>query len=437
MNWRDVWILYAREMRGALRERTVVVNSVLMPIFLYPVMLWAMFSALTFVQGRTEGFTTRVAVLGVPGAHAEILDTLEARDDVDLRTGVSDPGTAYEHLRLGDLDAVVRIGPARGGADALAGNVRVEIHYDRSEERSNQARVRIEGVVDRYRSRWMEREATALEIPEEEREVFRVVRENVSTEREMGSLFLGQIVPLFLVVMVAVGCFIPAVDTTAGERERSTWETTMTVAASRLSVVTAKYLHVATLGIIAALLNVVAVFVSIGAVLRPLLRQAGGAVSFTIPWLAVPVMSVGAVALALFFAAAMMILAAFARTFKEGQAMITPVYYLALLPLLLGTQTDRTLTPVFAAIPVANVAMMIRDALTGVFLWPLIIETLGVTLLLVAACLLLARAILRFEDFLLGSYDGSFWRFVKERFLEGRGRRGGGEDPAAVEAVGD
>jgi hypothetical protein len=32
-------------------------------------------------------------------------------------------------------------------------------------------------------------------------------------------------------------------------------------------------------------------------------------------------------------------------------------------------------------------------------------------------CLFLARAILGFEDFLIGSYDGSFWRFLKERML--------------------
>ena len=128
-------------------------------------------------------------------------------------------------------------------------------------------------------------------------------------------------------------------------------------------------------------------------------------------------MIVAAIALALFFAAAMMILAAFARTFKDGQAMVQPVFLLAMLPILLGQQTDQTLTPVVAAIPVANAAMMIRDAINGVFLWPLIAETLAVLLAMVIACLLIARAILKFEDLLLGSFDGSFWRFAKERML--------------------
>ena len=111
--------------------------------------------------------------------------------------------------------------------------------------------------------------------------------------------------------------------------------------------------------------------------------------------------------------------------------MVTPIYWLAILPILLGQQTDQTLTPTIAAIPVANAAMMIRDAINGVFLWPLIAETLLVLLVLVAACLLLARSILGFEDFLLGSFDGSFWRFARERILGGRnGRDGSSPRPA-------
>ena len=221
--------------------------------------------------------------------------------------------------------------------------------------------------------------------------------------------------PLFLVVMVALGCFVPAIDTTAGERERSTWETTMTVAASRGSIVAAKYLYVATLGAVAGVLNVTAMFLSMGAVMRPLFASAGERFEFALPPLAFPVMVVGAVALALFFAAAMMILASFARTFKEGQGMVTPVYWLALVPVILGQGSETTLTATTAAIPVANVAMMIRDAVRGVFLWPLVTETILVELVMVALCLLLARTVLRVEEFLIGSYDGSLLRFLRSR----------------------
>ena len=87
---------------------------------------------------------------------------------------------------------------------------------------------------------------------------------------------------------------------------------------------------------------------------------------------------------------------------------------------MLRQSSEVTLTPVTAAIPVANVAMMIRDAVRGVFLWPLVAETVLVELATVALCLLLARTILGFEEFLIGAYEGSFWRFLKERILARR-----------------
>ncbi|MBT4186992.1 MAG: hypothetical protein HOE14_07250 [Gemmatimonadales bacterium] len=166
--------------------------------------------------------------------------------------------------------------------------------------------------------------------------------------------------------------------------------------------------------------------------MAPLLAEAGDQFQFTLPFLALPVMIVAAISLALFFAAAMMILASFAQSFKDGQAMAMPVYWLALLPFVLGQQTDRTLTPVIAAIPVANAAMMIRDAINGVFLWPLIAETLVVLLVMVALCLMLARMVLQFEDLLMGSFDGSFWRFAKERLLNRNGKKTAGAKQGVV-----
>jgi sodium transport system permease protein len=420
MNARDIWILYRMELRSALRERAIVVYSILLPIFLYPVMLWVMFTAMTFIQGVTEGYTSRVVVVGEPPAgHEALVDSLDATSGVELILGMAEED-ALQLIQGGEADALMTFRAPEPEGEALEGNFVILVRYDRSDARSQMARERIEQEVAEYRSRWMDGEAEVRGLDEEARVLFVSASEDVSTKEDRGAMILAMMIPLFLSIMVAVGCFYPAVDTTAGERERSTWETLMTTSASRASVVTAKYLYVATMGVTAGLLNVGAIFVSIGAIMAPLMGEAGE-ISFRIPLLGIPVMMAGAVALALLLSAGMMILAAFARTFKDGQAMVQPVYVVAvLMPLLLGQQTDRTLTPELALIPVANVTMMIRDALAGVFLWPLIAQTLVVDLVMVALCLWLARFILRFEDVILGSFDGSFWRFAKARVRRSR-----------------
>ena len=417
MNWTHIRTLYLRELRSALRERTIVVNSILMPIFLYPVLLWVMFTGLTFVQGLAEGYTSRVAVIeATPPEHTELLAEFFADDDTQ-QVEVSTHDEALELLQTGDLDAIIRFGTSTG-----EGTPSLRVSYDGAVDRSRRALDRIETHARSFRTSWLEDEGRALGIDADEQARFMLGSHNVSSEGELGAMLFGQMISLFMVIMVALGCFVPSVDTTAGERERSTWETLMTVSASRTSVVVSKYLYVATLGITAGLLNVAALFISIGAIVQPLLGD-GESLSFSLPPMALPVMTLAAIGLALFFASAMMILASFARTFKDGQAMVQPVYWLVFVPMVLGQQTDATLTPTIAAIPVANVAMMIRDAINGVFLWPLIAQTLVVTGLTVVLCLWLARQILRFEDYLLGSYDGSFWRFAKQRLRPGTSTR--------------
>lgn len=424
MSLSDVWVLYQREARAALRERTIVTNSILIPILLYPFMLWAMFTGITFVMGQTEAFVSRVAVTGLPEAHAALLHRFERDDKVDLRRGL-DAGAAARLVESGELDALVEFLPPEGDGGALAGNYRARITADTSKERSQKALERSRGVLERYRDEWLKRRAGELGVGEAAWQSFTLERRNVASEREMGAFILGLMLPLFFIIMVAVGCFYPAVDATAGERERNTWETLATVAASRASVVTAKYLYVASFGFLAGILNLASMTLSMRMVLAPLLVSSGESLEFKLPLAAIPVMVLGAILLALFVAAGMMIFASFARTFKDGQAMVTPFYMIVMLPAMFLQVPGLEFSLPLAFIPIVNVTMMVREAIGGVFHWVQIGITIAVELVTVAACLWLATAILRFEDVMIGSYSGNIGTFVKQRLLKRRAQGGG------------
>jgi sodium transport system permease protein len=430
--WGDVRVLLRREVRGALRERSVVVNSILLPVVLYPLLIWIEISALGFVTGLAERSTARVALLDDTSGRSEIVEALRggtedgAPDDDEGPIEIVDTETtldqALARLAAGDLDAIVTLEEPTERGVALEGNARVVVRYDRSVDRSRRALERIERVVDESRAARLAREADRLDFPPGAAEPLRVTRRNVSTEEALGTTLLGMMIPLFLVVAVALGCLVPAVDATAGERERGTWETLMTTRASRGSIVTAKYLYVASFGATAGVLNVAAMSVSLGPILAPLqgAGDGGPALVVSLAPTAIVVMALGAVLLALFFAAAMMPLAAFAHTFKDGQALVTPVFYLALIPLVLGQQTDRTLTPAVAMIPVANIAMAVRDAIHGVFIWPLLGLTAAVSVALILTFITFSRWILGFEDFLIGSHAVRPWRFVRDKLGSAR-----------------
>jgi sodium transport system permease protein len=412
-----VWLLYRREMRAALREKNIVVNSILIPIFLYPFILWAAFTGVMFVQGQTEGMVARVAVSGLPDAHPGLRRDLETSESIRVEPA---DGAALERIRNGSLDALLEFLPAEGDGARLPENFLARVSFDGSKERSRAARERLDEAIGRYREAWLAREAARLGIGAATWQVVTVAPRNVASGKQMGAFLLGLMLPLFFVIMVAVGCFYPAIDATAGERERSTWETLMTVAAPRSAIVVAKYLVVTSFGLLAGVLNLTAMTVTMKPVLRPLLERAGETMEFSMPLAALPVLAAGATLFAAFVAAGMMVFAAFARTFKEGQSMVTPFYMLILLPAMFLQVPGLQFSLPLALVPVVNVTMMVREAITGTFHAPQIAVTVLSSAALIAAALALATAVLRYEDVVVGSYGGSLNTLIKERLLARR-----------------
>jgi len=419
LNWRDVGVLYGREMRAALREKAIVINSLLIPIVLYPLVLWATFSGITFVMGQTEGFVCRAAVSGWPAAHPKLRLTLEHDEKLELTEPVN-LERAKQQVKTDELDAVLEFLPAGGTRAALPGNFEARITYDSSRERSEEAHKRLVGTVERYRQDWLKREARRRGIDTANWQGFVISTHNVASKRQMGAFILGLIAPVIFVVMVAMGCFYPAVDCIAGERERNTWETLMSTSASRLSVVTAKYLYVASLGGLAGILNLLAIVATLRPVLAPLMARTGQVFDCTISAGALPVAVVAGLLLAGFIAAGMMIFAAFARTFKEGQAMIMPFYMLTIVPIVFLQVPGIKFTLPLACVPIVNVTMMVREALSGVFHWPQIGVAVASSLVVIALCLRLATFLLQFEDVVLGSFNGNLHKFIQQWFQKHR-----------------
>lgn len=406
MNWQPILDLYRSELRAAFRERHIVINTILLPALLYPVILWVLFNGLLFIQGQNEGQRSRVALEGSVPAE------LEARfeDDSDLEIVLLERSTD-EALDADSVHVVVEVQPAKGPIEA---DLEITVSYDSSREHSSFAQRRVIGILQKYRKERLE--AIALDwISADEWAGFRVETENVASGDQMGAMILGLLLPLYFVIMVAMGCMVPAVDSTAGERERNTWETTMTLALSRVGVVTAKYLYVTTMGFLAGALNLAAMTLTMRSVLEPLLANEGVELSFRVPLAAIPLLLAGSLVLAGSIAAAMMIFAVFARTFKEGQAMVTPIYIATFLPVLFLTREGLELTTGLAFLPVVNVAMMVREAIRGSFPVLPIVVVMVTQAVVIALLLRLAAVILRAEDVLTGSYEGNLIGFLRRR----------------------
>jgi sodium transport system permease protein len=429
LRWREVRILYAREMRAALREKAIVINSILLPIFLYPFILWAAFTGIVFVQGQTEGFVSRIVASDWPKGHPGLRHLFEHNDNLLMVQDTNAQQVVEAKILDGRVDALVQFLRSDPSEEIGRGNFEARITYNESKERSETAQRHVRELMDEYRQKWLKREALAHGLSTSEWQQFKLESRNIASKKQIGAFMLSLILPVLFVVMVAVGCFYPAVDATAGERERHTWETLMSTGASRVSILTAKYLYVGSLGAIAGTLNLLAMIATIKPILAPLVDKAGAGIEFAVPLGAGPVLIIAAILMAALVAAGMMIFASFARTFKEGQAMITPFYLLVILPLMFLQVPGLTLNLPLALVPVVNLTLMVRAAVTGAFPLLPILVTVLISTALIGVCIKVAAHVLQFEDVMMGSYNGSLLKFLKESAKRRRSAPGASKAP--------
>jgi sodium transport system permease protein len=420
MNWKDIGTLYLRELRSALRERGIVVYSMIIPVVLYPLLVWLVYTAFSYASGQAAESQSRVMLRHLPVSHLALSREMRADPTIQLQFS----NTPEEDLRTGKLDLIIDFVQVQDAPPIAEGNIGARMTYDASRDQSATARARAKRVIDRYRDGFIQREAERLGISDSQLQVFRVDEVNASSNAEMGRFVLGLLLPVMLVIMLAMGAIYPAIDTTAGERENGTWETMMTTATSRQNILIAKYLYVATMSFVAGSLNVVAMMFT----MRSNLALLGGpsGLSFQVPLSSLPIMLAGAALLALFIAAGMLIIASFARTFKEGQSLVSPFIIAFVLPLIFIQNPSQEFTTGIALIPVVNVAMMFRQAIVGSFEWLPIVITLVIEFVFVALALKLATTIVDRDGFMLEGPRGSFLQTMRHSWARRRTGNGGG-----------
>jgi sodium transport system permease protein len=407
MNWKDIRTLYIRELRSALRERGIVVYSIIIPVVLYPLLIWLVYTAFSYASGQAAEMKSHILLRELPVTHLDLRQAFRADRTIEIE--FSD--NPDRDLKNGTLDLIVDFVQVQDAPPLAEGNIGIHLTYDASRDESATARARVKRVIDRYRDGFIEREAARLGVTRTQLQGFRVEELNVSSNTEMGRFVLGLLLPVMLVIMLAMGAVYPAIDTTAGERENGTWETMMTAATSRENILVAKYLYVATMSFAAGCLNVMAMMFTMRSNIALMGGPAG--LSFQIPLASIPVIIAGAALLALFIAAGMLILASFARTFKEGQSLVSPFMIAFVLPLVFIQSPSQEFTTSVAFIPVVNVAMMFRQAIGGYFAWQPILITIGMEIFFVTAALKIATSLVEREDFMMDGSGRAFGRLLR------------------------
>lgn len=391
MKARDVFTVYRKELRDALRDRRTLVSMFLVPAVIMPVIL-LLFGVTTHrVMKTAREQPPVVGVLG--GDHSpEVRDALKAHPGI---VTMDAPEDWRDLIAAKRLRAVVEI-PENFDA-ALAEHTRAEVkiyHYE-GEFKSGFAVGELRGFFNDLRERVLAERLEARSLPAGFARPFDIRAENVAPPEKVGGNAFGGFIPYVLILLSFTGVIYPATDLMAGEKERGTLETLLCTPTSRLALVLGKFLLVLTVSLttVACTLFSMAVSLLAGGLMivgsGGLAEQAGGAGGMaTLPTLD-PAGLVGVVVLvvplAVLFAAVALTVSLFARTQKEAQTYLAPMMAVVILPAIAGLLPGVELSLGLSLVPVLNVVLACKALVSGVWPWAQLALIFGSTCVYAAA----------------------------------------------------
>jgi sodium transport system permease protein len=197
---------------------------------------------------------------------------------------------------------------------------------------------------------------------------------------------LVKVIPFLLVMWMLTGAIYPAIDMTAGEKERGTMETLLISPAERTEIVAGKFLATTCFGFGTAVWNVLLMVIAVA--VAPLVAPAlFGHGILSLPGLAACVLA--AIPLAMLFAALTLTLGVFARSTKEGNYYMVPLFFVVL-PLAYWSMTPGMELDGFTRwVPMAN-ALLFQQRLMSVRPDPFPWQHVPVVFGTLAACVALA-----------------------------------------------
>ncbi len=372
MSLRNVGIVYHKELIDSLRDRRTVISMIVVPLLLMPLLTIGMGAlSLTLVdEARKE--IPRVMILGGDDSPAVVAELEQLRD---LRIVPAKPDFA-EEISNKQIRAAVEI-PEGFEAKLAAGETStVTIFMYEGELKSGFGASRLQRFFRELRDRSIREHLDARRLPDSLVHPFDIEEKNVAPPEKVGGAILGGLVPYFVILLCLTGAMYPAMDLTAGEKERGTMETILCSPVSRSHLVLGKFLMVLTASIATAVLTIASMAVSFGAGKKLLLGithgAADAALQITITGKAMVSIFFVVLPLAVFFSAALLALSLFAKSFKEAQSYISPLMIIAVLPAVAALLPGVELNSTLALVPVLNTSLVSKEIITGTYNWDLI-----------------------------------------------------------------
>jgi sodium transport system permease protein len=401
MSMRNVGVVYRKELREWLRDRRTLISTVLVPLLAFPILITGVIWLASVMEKKAEQETSKVMILGGEDS-PQIVERLEHIPNLEV---VPYAANWKEQISEKEIRAAVDI--PKGLQSSLEGSnpETIKIYFYEGEIKSSFGANHVQDSLKDYRDSVVKERLAAKNVPASVLTPFEVKQENVAPPEKVGGATFGSFIGYMVIILSMTGAIYPAIDLTAGEKERGTMETILSSPVSRLDLVLGKFWLIFSASLATAILSVI----SMGSSFYFLGRSGvvgssnGPGLHINLGLTSVLAVFLMALPLAVLFAAALMTIALFAKTYKEAQSYLTPMTFLVVIPAVASLMPGVELTPKLALVPVLNTSLVCKEIIAGTYHWNSIATIFASTCVYAAAALFIAIKMFQREDVLFRS----------------------------------
>ena len=369
--------VYWKELLELTRDKKTLIFTVLLPTLIMPVIMFGFMTLAGKITKKAVDESLNYAVIGSAN-YVEFTDELSNNDKFKLKQ-VDDLEHAKELINKGTIRFAIVIPDDTQSRIKSGLSAKVELFYNDSATTSAVIFRRVEKAIDSLRDKMVSQRFTELGLSEEQGKALNnpidLVKTSTADKRESFGEKIGGFLPYILILIGLQGAMFPALDLGVGEKERGTLETLLLTPVSRFQLVFAKFLVIFTTSFIAVFLTLIS-FGLMTSVLGPMMMAELGMSGSTkinslmdslatISMLDVSLMFLMLIPIAAIFASLLLSVSIYARTFKEAQNYMSPIMIVAIFPLIIALLPGVKLDWVWAAVPITNVALAIKEIFKG------------------------------------------------------------------------
>ena len=402
MNWRAIRIVYGKELRDSLRDRRTIISMIVVPVLAIPLLMFGVGTLVfkTVTKARQE--IPHVMIIGGENS-PKVLSALRAAKSLQIVPATADFTNQIVEKRV---RAVVKLPPDFDAAIARGDKAEVDIYEYAGEIKSGFAAGNLNAFFQNLRDTTVRERLESRGVPVEVLKPFTIQRQNVAPPAKVAGSLLGGMLPYIIIILCMTGAMYPAIDLTAGEKERGTMETILCCPVGRTELVLGKFLMVLT----ASVGTVVLSLLSMGATLQLAKRVLAGSAPREVLQ-TVATIDIGGLAgvflmllpVAVMLSAALLMVGLFSKSFREAQSYCGPLMLVVIVPAIAGMLPGMELNASLAVVPLLNVSLVCKEMISGTWHWNYILLIFGSACLYATAALAAAVWMFHREEVLFRS----------------------------------